>query len=100
MKGVKVKATVNNVPSKLVVLTSSSGQESSAVFREKQHGLFTYYLLKNLKENRGNNTFQNTIDDVRTQVAIEANRINKVQTPQLFIGFGNIDNMEQLGWGN
>lgn len=100
MKGVKVKASVGNVPSNLVVLTSSSGQESSAVFKEKQHGLFTYYLLKSLKETKGNKSYQETMADVREQVALEATRMNKIQTPQLLLGSGATDKGLNWGWGN
>jgi hypothetical protein len=100
MKGVKVKASVSNVPSNLVVMSSSSGQESSAVFMEKQHGLFTYYLLKSLKESKGGKTYQDTMNEVTEQVAIEATRMNKIQTPQLFMGGSVQSIIGTLGWGN
>lgn len=100
MKGVKVKASVSNVPNNLVVMTSSSGQESSAVFRDKQHGLFTYYLLKSLKESKGNQSYQATWNEVREQVALEATRMNKIQTPQLLLGSGITTKGTEWGWGN
>ncbi len=100
MKGVKVKASVSNVPNNLVVMTSSSGQESSAVFRDKQHGLFTYYLLKSLKESKGNQSYQATWNEVRERVALEATRMNKIQTPQLLLGSGLQIKNETWGWGN
>ncbi len=100
MKGVKVKASVSNVPNNLVVMTSSSGQESSAVFRDKQHGLFTYYLLKSLKESKGNLSYQATWNEVRERVALEATRMNKIQTPQLLMGSGLQIKNETWGWGN
>jgi hypothetical protein len=100
MKGVKVKASVSNVPSNLVVMTSSSGQESSAVFKEKQHGLFTYYLLKSLKESKGTQSYQATMNEVTEQVALEATRMNKIQTPQLLMGGLVQSKIGTLGWGN
>lgn len=100
MKGVKVKASVSNVPNNLVVMTSSSGQESSAVFRDKQHGLFTYYLLKSLKESKGNQSYQATWNEVRERVALEATRMNKIQTPQLLLGSGITTKGKEWGWGN
>ncbi len=81
-------------------MTSSSGQESSAVFRDKQHGLFTYYLLKSLKESKGNQSYQATWNEVREQVALEATRMNKIQTPQLLMGSGLQIKNETWGWGN
>jgi uncharacterized glyoxalase superfamily protein PhnB len=98
MKGVKVKASVSNVPSNLVVMASSSGQESSAVFKEKQHGLFTYYLLKSLKESKGQSTYQETMNEVSEQVALEATRMNKIQTPQLLFGSLALPKIGTLGW--
>jgi hypothetical protein len=100
MKGVKVKASVSNVPSNLVVMSSSSGQESSAVFKDKQHGLFTYYLLKSLKESKGTQSYQATMNEVTEQVALEATRMNKIQTPQLLMGGLVQSKIGTLGWGN
>ena len=53
MKGIKVKPNKNIITGNMVVFSSSSGDESSAVYRAKQHGYFTYYLLKKLKESKG-----------------------------------------------
>jgi uncharacterized caspase-like protein len=100
MKGVKVKASVSNVPSNLVVMSSSSGQESSAVFKDKQHGLFTYYLLKSLKESKGTQSYQATMNEVTEQVALEATRMNKIQTPQLLMGGLVQSKIGTLGWEN
>jgi uncharacterized caspase-like protein len=100
MKGVKVKASVSNVPSNLVVMSSSSGQESSAVFNEKQHGLFTYYLLKSLKESKGTQSYQASMNEVTEQVALEATRMNKIQTPQLLMGGLVQSKIGTLGWEN
>jgi hypothetical protein len=100
MKGVKVKASVSNVPSNLVVMTSSSGQESSAVFKDKQHGLFTYYLLQSLKASKGLASYQTTMNEVTEKVALEATRMNKIQTPQLLMGGLVQSKIGTLGWGN
>jgi Caspase domain len=99
MKGVKVKASVSNVPANLLVLASSSGQESSAVFKEKQHGLFTYYLMKSWKENKGMGSIQTQMEKVKNEVAKEATRMNKVQTPQMMVGPSLSDQMQTLQWG-
>jgi hypothetical protein len=99
MKGVKVKASVSNVPANLLVLASSSGQESSAVFKEKQHGLFTYYLMKSWKGNKGVGSIQTQMEKVKNEVAKEATRMNKVQTPQMMVGPSLSDEMQSLLWG-
>jgi hypothetical protein len=98
MKGVKVKASVSNIPANLVVLASSSGQESSAVFKDKQHGLFTYYLMKSWKESKGAGSIQSQMEKVKSDVAKEATRMNKVQTPQMMVGPSLNDQMQSIQW--
>jgi hypothetical protein len=98
MKTVKVKANVENVPGNLVVLASSSGTEASAVYNEKQHGYFTYFLLKDLKETQGNTLLKSAMERVQQNVAREAARIGKVQTPTYLLGPDAIEKWEEWKW--
>jgi hypothetical protein len=98
MKGIKVKQRVEGIPANLVVLASSSGNEASAVYKEKQHGYFTYYLLKWLKENRGQGSIEEMMAVVRDQVSREAVRIGKSQTPQLLAGPDIRERMADVFW--
>jgi len=86
MKGVKVKAKDQILGSNMVVLTSSSGEESSSVYREKQHGLFTYYLLQKLQSDKGNVDYKSLVEFVTEKVKLQSVLINnKNQTPQALI---------------
>jgi hypothetical protein len=98
MKGVKVKAKVDAVPGNLVVLASSSGNESSAVYREKQHGYFTYFLLKNLQMNKGQGNLETISSEVSQNVAREAARVGKNQTPNVLPGAEIGEGWKILGW--
>lgn len=98
MKGVKVKAKVDAVPGNLVVLASSSGNEASAVYREKQHGYFTYFLLKNLQSNKGQGNLETIISEVSQNVAREAARVGKNQTPNVLPGAEIGEGWKMLGW--
>lgn len=98
MKAVKVKANVESVPANIVVLASSSGNEASAVYREKQHGFFTYFLLKQLKENKAANTFGEIMQDVKQNVGREAARTGKVQTPDVLYSPLMENQWENLTW--
>ena len=98
MKGVKVKAKVDAVPGNLVVLASSSGNEASAVYREKQHGYFTYFLLKNLQSNKGQGNLETIISEVSQNVAREAARVGKNQTPNVLPGAEIGEGWKILGW--
>ena len=98
MKGVKVKAKVDAVPGNLVVLASSSGSEASAVYREKQHGYFTYFLLKNLQANKGQGNLETIVSEVSQNVAREAARVGKNQTPNVLPGAEIGEGWKVLGW--
>jgi uncharacterized caspase-like protein len=98
MKGIKVVQKMDGVPANLVVLTSSSGNEASAVYYEKQHGYFTYFLLKWLKENKANGTIKEMMDYVGDNVAREAVRIGKSQTPQTLLGRSIANDGGKITW--
>ena len=91
LRGVKVTPMVNVVGSNLVVFTSSSGTESSAPYKEKQHGMFTYYLLKKLQDTKGNCTYKELDDYLKNEISVNSLVINKKQqTPQV-IGSTDVD---------
>jgi hypothetical protein len=94
MKGVKIAPKENQVSGNLVVFSSSTGQESSAVYTEKQHGYFTYFLLKKLKETRGDITFEALSDYLVHSVSKETALNGKVQTPQV-----NVSPQVASRWG-
>ena len=48
-RGVKVKPKEGALTGNIVVFTSSSGEQSSLPYKDKQHGIFTYYLLKKIQ---------------------------------------------------
>jgi WD40 repeat protein len=86
MKGVKIRPKDQILGPNMIVLTSSSGEESSAVYREKQHGLFTYYLLQKLQAEKGNVDYKSLVDYVSDKVKLQSVLINnKTQTPQVLI---------------
>jgi hypothetical protein len=98
MKSVRVSADVSSVPGNLIVLASSSGTEASAVYRDKQHGYFSYFLFKQLKETKGELTIKKDMSVIEQNVAREAARIGKIQTPTVLIGNGIGAIWEELSW--
>ena len=84
MKSVKIKPSDPSLKGNLVVLSSSTGEESSGVYREKQHGMFTYYFLKKLQDSQGDITLKELADYIQEKVELESVIINnKRQTPQV-----------------
>lgn len=80
-KGVKIKPKDEIISGNIIVLTSSSGNESSNVYEEKQHGYFTYYLLKKIKESKGEITLGDLFNYVKKNVIKETSIIGSPQTP-------------------
>ncbi len=93
LKSVRIKPKTSLISGNLLVFSSSSGEESSGVYKEKNHGLFTYFLLKELKETRGNLTYKELSDHIIEIVKLESINVNeKSQTPQIQ-GSSVIDNI-------
>lgn len=67
----------------LVVFSAAQGNETAQGFPEEGHGLFTYYLLKELRDTNGETTFGNLSDAITTNVSQKAPqmKMRKSQTP-------------------
>ena len=62
-------------------MSPSSGDQSSGVFEEKEHGYFTYFLLKAIQEAKGKLSYGELFDDVRREVMLQAGRDEREQEP-------------------
>ncbi len=81
-RGVAIKAKQNAPKGNMVVLSATQGDETAYPFKEKGHGMFTYYLLKKLQETKGDVTFGELADYVTAEVKKQSVVINgKMQTP-------------------
>ncbi|MDE6266538.1 MAG: caspase family protein [Muribaculaceae bacterium] len=81
-RGVAIKSKTDAPRGNTVVITSAQGDETAYPFIEQNHGLFTYYLLKKLKESKGGTTLGELVDFVRENVTKKAVVVNgKPQTP-------------------
>ena len=66
----------------MIVMSASSGSQISSTYEEKGHGLFTYFLLKGIKD--GKTEVGELFDYLKPNVGNVARRIyNNEQTPQL-----------------
>ena len=83
-RGVAIKSKAEAPKGNMLVISAAQGNETAYPYREKRHGLFTYFLLKKLQETKGNTTFGELFDYVRTQVAQKSIVVNeKSQTPSV-----------------
>ena len=55
-RGVAIKAKAERPLGSLVVFSAASGDETAYPYKEKAHGMFSYYLMKKLQETRGEAT--------------------------------------------
>jgi WD40 repeat protein len=86
LKKVKIKPKEESVSGNMVVFTSSSGEESSGFYKEKQHGLFTYYLLKKIQETKGSADYQSLFYYLKQEVSLKSLVVNsKEQNPQMIV---------------
>jgi hypothetical protein len=84
MKGLKIKPKEATVGGNLVIFSSSTGEESSGVFREQKHGYFTYYLLKKLQESQGVVTYKYLAEYIEQNVMKETGIHGKIQSPKVY----------------
>ena len=81
-RGVAIKPKTGAPSGNTIVLTSAQGDETAYPYEEQGHGMFTYYLLKKLKESRGDVTLGSLIEYVRDNVKRKSLVVNgKSQTP-------------------
>lgn len=85
-RGVKIKPKDDIINGNCVVFTSSSDIQSSLPYKDKQHGMFTYFLLKKLQESNGNITLEELSNYLYENVALNSIRVNsKEQTPKTLV---------------
>ncbi len=82
-RGVKIKPKENVLDGNLVIFSASSGSESALPYRSKKHGIFTYFLLKKLKESEGDISYKELSNYLTEEVGVRSVLINsKAQSPQ------------------
>ncbi len=83
-RGIKIKPRTEIVSGNLVVFCASSEDQSALPFRDKRHGLFTYYLLKKIQDTKGEVTYSDLLEYLQKNVSIKSIMINNLeQTPQV-----------------
>ena len=78
-----VRAAKDEAPlGNMIVFSAAQGDETAYPYKEKGHGMFTYYLLKKLKESKGECTYSELAEYIKTNVNQQSVVINrKSQTP-------------------
>lgn len=97
MRGVKITPNQQRIKGNMVVLAASSGDQPSLPYHQKQHGIFTYYLLKKLQQSNGLITYGELAEYLEKEVSLQSVLINdKEQNPKVLFS----DDVESvwIGW--
>lgn len=94
-RGFKLLPKKSQLNGNLVGFTSSSGTQSSFPYKDKEHGLFTYFLLKKIQETSGKMSYKELNDYLASKIPLQSVLINdKEQNPQIHLSA----DVEEL-WG-
>lgn len=95
-RGVAIKVKNKQPMGNMVVFSAAQGDETAYPYAEKGHGLFTYFLLKKLKETKGDVDYGTLGEYIRKEVMRKAAVVNnKPQTPSVLFSTQLGDN-----WAN
>lgn len=85
-RGVRIRSEKAEPRGNMIVLSAASGTQESQPYREGSHGLFTYFLLKKLKESGGAVSVGDLFEYLRREVPRAAGEAGlNEQTPELQI---------------
>lgn len=74
------------LPDNMLVLSAASDQETAMPWRDRNHGLFTYCLLKKVQQTKGNVSLRELADHVVSEVGRQSVLVNhKPQTPSVTV---------------
>ncbi|MDD3568431.1 MAG: caspase family protein [Bacteroidales bacterium] len=82
-RAVRMRPRENVLTGNLVVFAAASGDQTALPYRDKNHGIFTYHLLKLLKETEGEVTYSELSEYLQSEVGTRSILINqRDQNPQ------------------
>lgn len=95
-RGVRIKPKATKPQGNCIVLSSTQGDETAYSYPDQNHGLFTYFLLKKLKESRGDVNLGELINYLQDNVLRHSLIINgKTQTPTVQTSENLTDNWKE-----
>lgn len=94
-RGIRVKPKLEIPPANTIVFSASSGDQAAFAYESKQHGMFTYYLLKKLQDTQGKLTYGELADYLKTEVGRQSIIVNNaLQDPDVI--YGNNDSSKWI----
>ncbi len=98
-RGVAIKPNEEKPKGNTIIISATSGEETAFSYKEEQHGMFTYFLLKYIQENNGKVTIGGLSDYITENVRKQSVLINgKKQTPTISIP-SELENWQDIDLG-
>jgi hypothetical protein len=86
-RGVRLTPKNEMVKGNIVVFSASDAQEQALPYMQKNHGMFTYYLLQKLRETEGSISYGELSEYLEKNVPLESVIINnREQHPKTVVG--------------
>lgn len=83
-RGVAIKAKETEPLGNTITISACQGDETASVYEDQKHGMFTYFLLKELQKGRGQIQLGTFFDNVKSNVMKTSVSVNKkMQTPSI-----------------
>lgn len=84
-KGVRVVPKAGLPQGHTLSFSSSSGDQTSSVYHEKKQGYYTYFLIKTIKDAKGDLTMKQLFEKTNAEVKKATALIGKMQEPQYMV---------------
>lgn len=98
-RGVAIKPKADALTGNMVVFSATSDDETALAYQEKQHGMFTYYLLDKIKQSKGQLSLGELFDSISQNVkkcSILEN--DKLQTPSVNVSASMKDQWRKISF--
>lgn len=83
-RGISLKLNKSTLKGNIIVFSASQGNETAYAYNAKHHGMFTYFVLKAMKESKGKTNMGELTNSVITEVQKTSLMENdKIQSPSV-----------------
>lgn len=98
-RGVAIKPRVEQLKGNVMVFSATSNDETAYPYKERGHGLFTYFLLKKLRQTHGTVSYGELADYLKTEVRRKSITLNsKWQSPTIQVSPAMKDKWQKIGF--
>ncbi len=96
-RGTAIKPREDQVNGNVVIFSAASDNQTALSYDDKNHGFFTYFLLKKLKETKGDVSLQELGQYIIDEVSLNSQLKNhKSQTPTVTSSYSMGDNWKTM----